>query len=202
VRSLAAGVVAAFLAGCGVIQQPSELAPNFLQLQSFVAVDSTEESLEGFLRWLYVADDPGIFPEPGVYCEVWEHLLLSSTEPSEHCIGCVSQFDGVATVDPDSETTCEDVGWTQRDFSLAFGSLELVEEPDRSALQEDGYSHAVFSRWSPDLGWSQGFQELFAATPELWAPEEGELGGTDEAVEGQYELFSLYYWDLRSEDSP
>ncbi len=171
---------------------------DFLRLQAFTLVEPAEGSLQGFLRWLYLEEDPSQVEEPAVRCEVWEELNLTARAPDDSCSDCDYQFEGRATVEEGGSTTCEDVDWNERDFSLAFGPLWAFDS-DVTALGEEGYSHAVQSRWSPDLGESEGFQLMFAAEPKVWAPDEGGgvLGsGVDDVLSGQHELLCLYFWEL------
>jgi hypothetical protein len=190
------------LAGCaGAVQQNGEVEPNYLRLASYVSIDADAGALEGFVRWIYEADDPSVFDEPRSYCEVWEYLELEAVEPDPACAECTDQYEGTATLEGEPDTTCEDVSWSPRDFTLAFGPLGLIDDPDRTTLEEEGYDFSVQTRWSPDLGVSEGFQALFAATPEQWAPDAGEAGSTD-SIDGQYRLFSRFYWDVREADVP
>jgi len=187
-------VVAGLLAGCPAPQPEGDVEPNYLRLQSFVSVDAEAGALDGFLRWIYVADDPEEFAEPREACEVWELLELSRVEPGEACLDCSDQFDGTATI-VEEDTTCDDAAWAPRPFTMAFGALDLIDEPDFSDLETQGYDFSVHTRWSPELGDSQGFQDLFAADSEQWATDTGEAGSTD-SVDGQYHLFCRFFWEL------
>ena len=190
------------LLGCAsAVQQTGDPAPNYLQLAAYVSVDRDAGSLEGFLRWIYQTDDPVAFDDPRPFCEVWEHLDLGVVDLDPACGGCTDQFEGTAAVLGEPETTCDGVDWSDRPFTLTFGPLDLIEEPDRATLEEDGFTHGAQTRWSPDLGSSEGFQPLFAATPDQWEPDAGEAGSA-ETIDGQYELFCRYYWDVRDSDVP
>lgn len=189
-------------AGCAQgVEQTGDPAPNYLQIAGYVQVDREGGVLEGFLRWIYQADDPLAFEDPRTFCEVWEYLDLATVDVDPACAGCMGQFDGQAEVLGEPETTCDGVDWSLRSFTLAFGPMDLIEEPDRTTLSDDGYVFGAQTRWSPDLGTSEGFQSLFAARPDNWEPEEGEAG-SPEQVDGQYELFCRYYWDVREADVP
>ncbi|MCP4872481.1 MAG: hypothetical protein GY898_27630 [Proteobacteria bacterium] len=193
-RLLLALAAVAMLVGCPQPMPSGDVEPNYLRLQSFVSVDAGAGSLEGFLRWIYVADDPEEFETPREACEVWELLELERVEPGEACLDCTDQFDGTASL-VDEDTTCDDADWEPRSFTMAFGPLDLIDEPDFSDLDSQGYDFSVHTRWSPELGDSQGFQDLFAANGEQWASDTGEAGSTD-SVEGQYHLFCRYFWEL------
>ncbi len=181
------------LTACPQPRQDGPVEPNYLRLQSFVVVDGDAGELEGFLRWMYVADDPATFEEPREACETWELLQLERTAPDEACLGCTDQFEGTAEVVAE-DTTCDDADWGPRNFTMAFGPLDLIEEPDFSELDGQGYDFSVHTKWSPELGDSQGFQDLFAAEPEAWADVAG--AGSTDAVDGEYRLFCRYFWDL------
>lgn len=193
-RALAWVAALAVLAGCPAPQPSGDVEPNFLRLQSFVAVDAEAGTLEGFLRWIYVADDPEEFETPREACEVWELLELDRVEPGEACLDCTDQFDGTAAL-VEEDTTCDDSDWDPREFTLAFGPMSLIDEPDRSDLESQGYDFSVHTRWSPELGDSQGFQDLFAADGEQWAEDSGQAGSSD-SVDGQYHLFCRFFWEL------
>ena len=184
------------LLGCPAPVPEGDVEPNFLRLQGFVSVDVDATTLQGFLRWIYVAADPIEFEEPRTDCEIWEYLDLVAIEPDPACGDCTHQFDGTAEVQGEPDTTCTGVEWSNREFSLAFGGMDLVDEPDRTTLSEQGYTFGVQTRWSPDLGASEGFQPLFVAESDAWAPDDGEAGSTDE-LDGQYHLYCRYFWDLR-----
>ncbi len=187
-------LLVASLAGCPTPVPEGPVESNFLRLQGFVSVDADAGSLEGFLRWIYVADDPGEFDEPRTDCEVWEYVDLAAVEPDDSCSGCTDQFDGTATIEA-GDTTCDDADWPERAFTIAFAAIGSMDEPDRTELAAEGYTHAVSTRWSPEIGDSQGFQDLFAAEPDQWAPDAGEAGEVD-SVDGQYHLLCRYFWEL------
>lgn len=182
------------LVGCATPVPEGPIEANFLRLQGFISVSADPGALEGFLRWIYVADDPAEFDEPRADCEVWEFLDLVAVEPDDACSGCSDQFDGTARIEA-GDTTCDDATWAERPFTLAFAAIGSMDEPDRTELAQDGFSHAVSTRWSPEIGDSQGFQDLFAAEPDQWAPDAGEAGET-ESVDGEYHLLCRYYWEL------
>ena len=124
--------------GCAQsIDVPEEppLAPNFLRLQSWSAVSADGLAADGFVRWVYLADDPSTTPKPREYCEIWEQLELDRID-SAVCPGCTDVWEGTATVEVD-QGTCLDVDWSSRSFGLGFG--QLADAPDDvSGLGEDG----------------------------------------------------------------
>ncbi len=197
-----AALLAAVLLGTAcaqtVVQAPTgEVVPNFLQLAAFSLVDSEAGTLEGFLKWTYVADDPALYESPREDCQLWEHLSLSSAsvDPTS-CEGCSELFEGQAEVDAES-TTCASPSWSERPFALAFSVLS-----DDVELEElygaDGYTHRVFARWKPDTGTADSFAPLLVAKPGQWAPESGDAGtGEGVALDGQHVHEGLYYWDMR-----
>lgn len=191
------------LAGCTQTISPVDelpLAPNFLRLQSWVAVSADGVATEGFLRWLYMADDPTQTDEPREYCEVWEQLDLLSVDPAA-CPGCTNLWEGTATVE-DEDTTCLGVDWSDRAFSIGFGSLESAPD-DVAAMGDEGYTHAVYVDWAPDEGDLGQHEALFVAEPERWSSETAPIGTSgDTPVAGDYHLFCLYYWDVREADVP
>lgn len=190
-RSLVLGVALA-AAGCNQ-QIGSDGDGEFLTLDAYTLVDAKTGSLQGFLRWSFVDADPSRVDEPGLRCETWERLDLASVAPAAACPACSYQFAGEASVD---ETTCSDVDWSRRAFDLGFAPLDSVDAP-LADYADDGYAWAVLTRWSPDLGSSDGFQPLFAATPEAWDPESGAAGsGPGEPLQGEHELHSAWFWDL------
>jgi len=161
------------LAGCaGPVQQTGDVAPNYLRLQGFAQVDGSAGTLVGFLRWIYVADDPSQFDQARTDCEIWEYLDLVSTAPVEACGGCTDQFEGTAEVEA-GDTTCDDVDWTSREFTLAFGAMDIIDEPDpidarlvldstsyTANLQltltaEDDHLWATWVSSTSDVGWSE-----------------------------------------------
>jgi len=182
---------------------PLPLAPNFLRLQSWVAVAADGNANEGFLRWLYLADDPTTMEEgedPREYCEVWEKLELDRVDAAS-CVGCTDLWDGVASV-VDEDTTCLGVDWTDRAYSLGFGALDSAPE-DVAAMASEGYTHAVYVDWAPDVGDLSGHEALFVAEPERWSSDTAPIGTSGgQPVAGDYHLFSLYYWDVREADVP
>lgn len=166
---------------------------DYLQLQGFTLVDPDEGRLRGFLRWAFVTADPSRVDEPTARCETWEALDLHAVAPVAACPDCAFQFEGEAAVD---DSDCDDVTWTRRAFSLGFAPFDAVDDT-LGGLEADGYVWAVLSRWSPDLGTSEGFQGLFGAKPEVWDDSSGALGsGADEALAGEHILDSAWYWDL------
>ena len=170
---------------------------EFLRMQAFSLVQPEEGRLRGFVRWMFVSQDPSQVSEPEATCEIWEELDLFAVEVSDSCLDCEYQFEGRAKVEDETSTTCSDVDWDQRSFSLAWGPLSS-QEAAVAALVDDGYGHAVHTRWSPELGESEVFQLLFAAKPSEWdAGEAGGAGsGADDVLAGQHELLCLYYWEL------
>lgn len=186
--------------GCAQsIDVPEEppLAPNFLRLQSWSAVSADGLAADGFVRWVYLADDPSTTEEPREYCEIWEQLELDRVD-SAVCPGCTDVWEGTATVEVD-QGTCLDVDWSSRSFGLGFG--QLADAPDDvSGLGEDGFTHAVYTRWAPDTGDRDGYEALFVAKPERWSSDVAPIGTSgDRPVAGDYAMDCLYFWDLREE---
>jgi len=171
------------------------LAPNYLQLQSWLAVSSDGLAADGFLRWVYLADDPTGTSEPGEYCEIWERLDLARVEASV-CPGCTDVWTGTATVDLD-QATCLDVSWSNRTLGMGFGQLAAAGE-DVAAREDDGFTHAAYMDWAPDVGDLEGFEPMFVATPERWSNDTAPIGTSgDRPVAGDYGMECLYYWDVR-----
>ncbi len=185
------------LLGCDQRVEGSSGSGEYLAMQGFSLVEPQDGRLRGFVRWMFTSQDPSVVADPDVTCEIWEELDLVAVEVSDACVGCEYQFEGRARVEDEASTTCDDVDWEQRAFTLAWGPLP-ADDPDVAALADDGYTHGVQTRWSPELGESEGFQMLFAAKPKEWEPDEpgGEGSGSDEVLAGQHELFCLYYWEL------
>ena len=100
--------------------------PNFLRLQSWAAVSADGLAADGFLRWVYLADDPSETSEPREFCEIWEKLEMDRVEASV-CPSCTDVWEGTATVDFD-QGTCLDVSWTERAIGLGFGGLDEAGE--------------------------------------------------------------------------
>ncbi len=194
--------VALALSGCTqTISEgdPLPMAPNFLRLQSWVAVSADSAAAQGFLRWVYLADDPGTTDEPREYCDVWEQLDLARVDAAS-CAGCADLWEGTATVEVD-EGTCLGVDWSARGFSLGFGALDGVPE-DVAPNADEGHSHGVFVNWAPDVGDLTSYEALFTAQPERWSSEVAPIGTTGSPAAGDYSLFCLYYWDVREADVP
>jgi len=191
-RKLHAAVAVCVLVASTGCPDPVETCsdgPCWLELQSWVSIDESGTA-GGFLRWLYVSTDPTaeVVAEPD--CEVWERLALDPVPVDEACGGCTHQFAGTAALDIDDSTcSVSRDPWT---FVYAFAPLDGNEALE--SWGREGYTHEVQTRWSPDLGETQGFQSLFVATPEAW--DEGPAGASDEP-RGEYALESLHYWDLR-----
>jgi hypothetical protein len=192
-------LAAALLAGCAQrIDGGSSSSGDYLRLQGFTLVDPDAGTLDGFLRWLVLDADPEQVDEPDVQCEIWERLALNSVAPDAGCVDCGYQFEGQAAI-VDEDTTCV-ADWGDRSFSLGFGDIADADE-EVAALADDGFTHFVSSRWSPDLGTSEGFQTLFTGQPEAWAPDLGDAGtGSGEALAGEHELWCLFYWDVEDTD--
>jgi hypothetical protein len=146
--------------------------------------------VDGFLRWVYGSTDPAGDLEAGPDCETWERLELVPVPVDDACDGCTHQYQGTATLDADAGT-CGDARdpWT---FTYAFGPLGAGDE--MAVWADRGFTHQVHTRWSPDLGETQGFQALFVAIPDAW--DSGPDGSSGDP-QGQYALDSLHYWDLR-----
>ncbi|MEE2829449.1 MAG: hypothetical protein VX498_09685 [Myxococcota bacterium] len=183
--------------------QRTESGANFLRMSGYVQVMAAEDRLEGFFRWHYFSEDPVQHPSPAVFCETWEYLELDRVESFGDCPGCSDFFAGSSVVQPSPETTCDEPGWEERDVQLAIGLLEDLdsdqEEVDR--LSSEGYTHRVLTPWSPEVGTTSDFQELFVAFPEQWSPEDGEAGAAPgEPLEGQYRMEGRYYWVLQDPD--
>ncbi len=170
------------------------LAANFLRLQSWIAVDEPARTARGHLRWVYVADDPTVVEEPREFCEAWELLDLVGTTPDPACPSCVAEWTGTASLEED-DLSCSNATWAPRAMTLAFGPL-VGSEIDDPELQDAGFLFAGYSKWSPDLGETQGYQALFAAEPEAWTDPEAPLGVAGTPA-GEYHLFCTSYWDLR-----
>lgn len=193
----AIALVLSIALACGCTQSIDE-APvdpssgNYLRVDGYTLVD--DETLRGYLQWLYFVDDPEQSNNPGVACELWEELELTTAEASDSCAGCSLVFEGTALQHED--TTCEDISWTYRTLSLSYSPIEEAAPP-ASDYASDGYSHVVGSRWSPDAGEGEVFAPLFVAQPEQWDTAEGAAGsGLGESPLGQYRLSGLYYWEL------
>ena len=107
------------------------------------------------------------------------------------CRDCSHQYEGTATIDAD-DSSCPDADWAPWTFTYAFGPLGDTEE--MAVWEEQGYTHQVSTRWSPDLGDTQGFQAMFVAIPDGW---DGGPEGAAGAPSGQYSMGALHYWDLR-----
>ncbi len=182
------------------LNAPEELplAPNFLRLQSWLAVSADGLAADGFLRWVYLADDPSVAEEPREYCEVWEQLALDRVD-SAGCAGCTDLWEGTATVEVD-QGTCLDVDWDERAFGMGYGQLDSAPE-DVAALESDGFTHAVYTRWSPDTGDGDSYEPMFVAQPERWSSETAPIGASgDRPVAGDYGMECLYFWDLVSDE--
>lgn len=179
---------------------PLPMAPNFLRLQSWLAVSADSLAAEGFLRWVYLADDPSTAEEPREYCEVWEKLELAQVDAAP-CAGCSVLWEGVATVEVD-DVTCLGVDWSDRAFSLGFGGIDGLSE-DVTAPDDAAYTHAVHVDWAPDVGDLSAHEALFVAEPERWSSETAPIGTSgDDPVAGDYHLACLYFWDVREADVP
>lgn len=179
------------------VPEEPPLAPNFLRLQSWSAVSADGLAANGFVRWVYLADDPSTTEEPREYCEIWEQLELDRVD-SAVCPGCTDVWEGTATVEVD-QGTCLDVDWSSRSFGLGFGQLGDATD-DVSGLGEDGFTHAVYTRWAPDTGDRDGYGVLFVAKPERWSSNVAPIGTSgDRPVAGDYSMDCLYFWDLREE---
>lgn len=191
-RSVALALV---IGGCAVEEEPAPLAANFLRLQAWVVAGP--EGAEGYLRWLYVADDPAVTAEPREFCDLWEYLdlpLAPAADPA--CVGCEALFEGTAVIDADRDT-CADATWGERTFRLGFAPI-AGSEVESSALVDAGFTHAAATSWSPDLGETQGFQWLFAGEPQAWTSAEAPLGTpSGQAPAGEYHLYGVHYWDVR-----
>lgn len=166
---------------------------EFLRLQGFTDVDPNSGQLTGFLRWVFLDADPSEVQEPGTRCEIWERLELGTVAVEPACPGCDFQFEGQATLDDDTDCAADVADWNSREFTLAFGPLAGPDEIE--ALDPDQFTHAVSTRWSPDLGVSDGFQTLFGARPDAWS-DGPEGSGTGDPLEGQHELYCAFFWDL------
>lgn len=179
------------------IDVPGEetMAPNFLRLQSWLAVSSDGLAAEGFLRWVYLADDPAEVEDAREYCEIWERLDLVRIDSFE-CAECTDVWDGVATVEVD-RATCIDVSWDSRAIGLGFGAITDGPE-DVVTLESQGFTHAVYLDWSPDQGDMDGYEGLFVARPERWSNDAAPIGTSGgRPVAGDYSMDCLYYWDIR-----
>jgi hypothetical protein len=191
--------IALMVSGCAQSIDETPLAPNYLQLEGWLAVPEGGASAEGFLRWGYVADDPKDVDEPRLYCEIWERLELVAVEPGD-CASCAVRWDGLASVEGDL-TDCLDVDWSQRAFGLGFGPLDAGGAAV-AALGET-FTHAVWGDWAPDAGALSAWESLYAATPERWSGDDAPIGTSGDAdVAGDYRLQSAYYWDVREADVP
>jgi len=193
---LASALLLAVLAGCAqTLDDGLQPGPNFLRLQGWVAVSADGEATAGFLRWVYLQEDPTAVPEPTEHCEVWEQLDLARSAATA-CSGCSDVWTGTAVVEVDG-ATCDGVDWTERTIGVGFGPMGAAPA-DVAALEADGYTHAVYLDWAPDRGNLTGFEPLFVAKPERWSSDVAPIGtaGT-EAVAGDYALTALYYWDTR-----
>lgn len=188
----------AMIASCaGAEDEALPFAPNFLRLQSWVQADAVNLTLQGYLRWSYVADDPSVTAEPRENCETWEYLdLQAAAEIDAACLGCEALWSGSAAID-DAQNTCSTSTWEPRSFTLAFAPL-VGSSVESEELVDAGFTHAVATRWSPDLGETQGYQWLFAAEPQAWTDEGGTPGTpSGQAPAGEYHLFGHWYWDVR-----
>jgi hypothetical protein len=118
-----------------------------------------------------------------------------------NCLDCTDQWTGTATVDSEA-SDCSDVDWSSRGFTLASQPIESASE-GLSIYAADGFTHGVRTKWSPETGDSQGFQDLFVAEPQLWASDQPDPIGTGagEPPAGQYHLYCVSYWQLNSADS-
>jgi hypothetical protein len=183
--------------GCTQTVDPGDEpnAPNFLRLQSWAAVSADGLAAEGFLRWVYLADDPLASEAPREYCEIWERLDLARVV-NEGCPACTDVWAGTATVDLD-QATCLDVSWSERALGLGFGRFADAGE-DIASHSEDGFTHAVYMDWAPDEGDLPAYEALFVATPERWSSETAPIGASgDRPVAGDYAMECLYFWDVR-----
>lgn len=172
---------------------------NFLTLQGYAQVDPEAGELQGYFRWVFHSDDPVADVAARVFCEIWEYTELELVEQSPDCPTCSATFSGSAEVRFDGQTTCEDVSWSERPVELSWAALDEldVDEDELEGYLSEGYSHRVLTPWSPELGSTEGQQELFVAVPEAWSPEDGEVGSSEaETVEGQYRLDARFYWAL------
>ncbi len=189
VRHLPALLVACLLgSACAPAGETCVDGPCWLTLQSWVTIAG--DDVDGFLRWVYVSEDPASDEFTATAdCEIWERLALAPAAVDPACRDCTHQFEGTATIDAD-DSTCADADWAPWAFTYAFGPLG----EDHQSWAERGYTHHVQTRWSPDLGDTQGFQSLFVATPESW---DGGSPGDDGDPAGEYALDALHFWDLR-----
>jgi len=184
-------VVCLFVCGCGPAAETCADGPCWLTLQSWVGVGD-DGTVDGFLRWIYVSEDPaGEEPPASPDCEVWERLELATVAVDPACRSCTHQFEGTASIDAD-DSTCADAAWEPWQFTYAFGPIE--GDADLQSWAERGFTHHVQTRWSPDLGDTQGFQSLFVAQPESW---DGGSPGASGDPSGEYALEALHFWDLR-----
>ena len=189
-RVLVASAAILFLAGCPTPEgETCEDGPCWLELQSWLSVDEAGAA-DGFLRWVYGSVDPEADLEATADCETWERLVFSPVPVDPACRGCTHQFDGTATIDAD-DTTCGDATWDPWSITYAFGPLD---GEDQGIWAEQGFTHTVQTRWSPDLGDTQGFQSLFVAIPEVW---DGGTAGSEGTPAGEYALEALHFWDVR-----
>jgi hypothetical protein len=188
--------------GLGACGQPVEWrgeGKHFLTLTGFVQIAPEQSSLEGFFRWGFYSDDPVSASNPEPFCEAWEYLELVETVGESECPSCSHVYQGSAELQLESPTTCDDLGWTARDVELGWTSLAGLDatEEEIDRYVEEGYIHGVLTPWSPETGGGQSWQSLFIARPELWSPEDGEVGSSSESdLSGQYVLSSRFLWDL------
>lgn len=171
--------------------------PNFLRLQSWVTVAPDGATTAGFIRWVYLVDDPSVAEAPAEHCEIWEQLDLTRAG-SAGCEACSDVWDGTATVEVD-EATCVGVDWSERAIGVGFGPMGAAPA-EVAAMEAEGFTHAVYLNWAPDRGDLAAYEALFVAQPEQWSSGVAPLGATGtDAVAGDYGLTSLYFWDTREE---
>ena len=169
--------------------------PNFLRLQSWVAVSADGATTAGFIRWVYLVDDPSSTDEPVEHCEIWEQLDLDRASTAG-CDACSDVWTGTATVEVD-EATCAGVDWSERAIGLGFGPMGAAPA-EVVAMEADGFTHAVYLNWAPDRGDLPSYEALFVAQPERWSNDVAPLGTSGAAaVSGDYGPTSLYFWDTR-----
>lgn len=179
------------------IDTPAEatMAPNYLRLQSWLAVSADGLAAEGFLRWVYLADDPVEADDSREYCEIWERLDLDRID-SSGCPECTDVWEGSATVEAD-RATCIDVSWDNRAIGMGFGEITEASK-DVAPMESEGFTHAVYLDWAPDEGDIDGYEGLFVAKPERWSNDSAPVGTSgDRPVAGDYAMDCLYYWDVR-----
>ncbi|MCK6528659.1 hypothetical protein L6R50_14240 [Myxococcota bacterium] len=187
--------------GCGPRQAPDEPATEaaFLTLQGWISLAGGD--LSGYLRWDWIADDPGEYADPRSVCERWDQVTGARDQSilAAECPGCV---EGLVLDTARVSTTCagelgEFAG--PSDWRIGFAPLDPQDDLG-GRLADEGFTHLVYSDWAPE-GTLDSMEAVFAAYPIVWTGPQGSPGSDDGTeLSGDFELYALWYWSLGAEE--